>query len=112
MTFVLEIKFLTVRQFDHQALEAPIINRLAVCIEHADAPCNLFLTLKLARQHAERPCLSLLGPAYKVAFKEKFACLLCERRDGSPPKRARSEHANCERLHQFPLPRRISSLRK
>src|SRR5262249_25238896 len=90
-----------IRNFNHQALEAFVVELLAVGIQHADAPGDLLLAEELALQHTERPGLTRLRALHHIAFEEQLARLLTLRRHreaGSPEQR---EQGPLHQLHDI-----------
>src|SRR5262245_39292913 len=88
--FEFQLNRFATRKFNHQALEASVVDLLAVGIQHADAPGDLLLAKELALQHTERPGLTRLRALYHIAFEEQLARLLSlsrHREAGSPEQR-------------------------
>ncbi len=72
MRAVLRVEFLPVGQFNDQALEPVLVEGLAILVEDAEAPHDLFQMLELVVQHAERTGRASLGAADHVAFKKQL----------------------------------------
>src|SRR5262245_37789615 len=70
-----------IRKFDHQALEAFVVDLVAIGVQHAHAPSHLLLAEELALQHTERPGLTRLRALHQIAFEEQLARLLTLRWD-------------------------------
>src|SRR3954447_3904484 len=72
MAVELGVELLSVGQFDDNALEALVVERLAGRVEHADTPDYLLQPLELVAEPAERPGRALLRAAHQVAFHEQL----------------------------------------
>ncbi len=95
MRAVSRVDLLPVGQLNHEALEPVLVKRLAVLVEHAEAPHDLFQMLELVVQHAERTRRASLGAAHHVAFEEELRSLGLRAID-KPDSRASRNNRNGE----------------
>src|SRR4051812_10564290 len=84
-------QLLAVGQFDHEALQTLVVQRLAGRIEDAQPPDHLLQMLELTVEHAAWSRRALLVAAHNIAFEEQLG-LLCLR----PNRKAANR---CERQH-------------